>query len=107
MEILKIKSLSVNDAWRGKRFKSSDYKKYEQDLFLLLPKIKIPKGKLHLTISFGFSSKGSDVDNPVKPFVDVLQKAYGFNDNQIYYLEVIKIDVEKKEEFIAFSIEKY
>lgn len=78
---------------------------YEKALFKMLPKIEIPDGKLHLTLTFGFSSKGSDLDNPAKPFIDILQKVYLFNDNRIYYLEVYKIDVQKGEEFISFSLD--
>ena len=34
---IKIKPLSVNDAWQGRRFKTDNYKKYERDLMLILP----------------------------------------------------------------------
>jgi len=102
---LKIKPLSVNKVWKGKRFKTNDYKSYEQELFLLLPKITIPKGKLKLSLVFGFSSKASDIDNPVKPFVDILQKKYLFNDKMIYQMEIKKVDVKKGKEFIDFKIE--
>lgn len=50
------------------------YKQYEKSCFILLPKIKIPEGKPKVELTFGFSSKLSDADNPVKCFVDILQK---------------------------------
>lgn len=104
MEFIKTKPLSVNKVWCGKRFKTDDYKVYEQELFLLLPKeLKIPKGKIHLKLRFGFSSKASDIDNPLKPFVDILQKKYGFNDKMIYKLSVEKVDIKKDSEFIEFE----
>ena len=62
-------------------------------------------GKLSLRLRFGLSSKNMDVDNGVKPFVDILQKRYGFNDRYIYRLNVEKVDVKKGEEFIEFDIE--
>lgn len=103
---LDYKPLSVNEAWRGKRFKTPEYKYYESDLYFLLPsRIEIPKGKLHLILKFGFSSKNADIDNPVKLFQDILQKKYSFNDKMIYKLSVEKIDVEKGNEFIEFKIE--
>lgn len=104
---INIKPLSVNEAWKGRRFKSDSYKKYRRDVFLLLPNIEVPKGKLKLTIHVGFSSKGSDIDNIIKPFQDILQETYRFNDNMIYKLQATKEDVKKGEEFIDFKIESY
>lgn len=107
MNTIKIPPLSVNKVWAGRRFKTPCYKKYEQDVCLLLPKIDIPKGKLKLTVEFGFSNKASDIDNPLKPLVDIFQKVYGFNDKQVYSLSVTKRDVKKGHEYIAFTIDKY
>ena len=107
MHLIKNKPLSVNDCWRGRRFKTDDYKDYEQTLFLLLPKIKVPEEKLKLKIVFGFSSKASDIDNGIKPFVDILQKKYGFNDKMIYSLDVEKEDTKKGGEYIKFEISKF
>ena len=103
MAIIKIRPLSVNLCWQGRRFKTPAYKSYEQEMFCLLPKMKIPKGKLAMRIVWGFSSKASDLDNPVKPLIDILQKKYGFNDKWIYKLEVEKKDVEKGQEYISFQ----
>lgn len=64
-----------------------------------------PDGPLYLKIVFGFSNKASDIDNPVKPFIDILQKKYKFNDKRIYCLQVDKKDVKKGEEYIYFRIE--
>ena len=67
--------------------------------------MKVESGKLSLSICFGLSSKNADIDNPVKPFLDILQKRYGFNDRHIYQLHVEKVDVPKGSEFIEFTIE--
>ena len=99
-----IKPLSVNEAWKGRRFKTDKYKSFERSLLLLLPKIEIPEGKLKVNFEFGFSNRGSDWDNPVKPFQDVLQKKYGFNDSKIYEAIVKKEIVKKGHEYIKFSI---
>jgi len=103
---IKVKPLSVNRVWQGKRFKTQDYKAYEQEVMYLLPPLEIPEGKLYVKYTFGLSSKNSDIDNPVKPFTDILQKKYGFNDRQIYKMELEKEDVKKGEEFIKFLIEE-
>jgi len=104
---INIKALSVNKAWRGgRRFKTKEYIQYKKDLFNLLPKIKIPEGKLQVHYIFGVSSRGQDWDSPIKQFQDTLQEAYGFNDNRIYKGVVEKVIVPKGEEFIEFEIKK-
>jgi len=100
-----LKPLSVNQVWRGKRFKTKKYKSYERDLMLLLPKLKIEfKGNLKAEMVFGFSSPLSDIDNPLKPLIDVLQKKYNFDDKQITELNVKKEIVKKGNEFIDIKI---
>ena len=99
-----IKPLSVNDAWQGKRFKTPKYKAFENEILLKLKPMTIPDGKLAIRIVFGLSSKSSDLDNPLKTFIDCLQKRYKFNDNMIYIMEVSKDDVSKGYEFIEFEI---
>jgi len=103
--IVKIKPLSINQAWQGRRFKTPLYKFYERELLLKLPNIKInPKVHLRLDITFGYSNMASDIDNPLKPFLDCLQKKYNINDNMIYELTVKKEIVKKSKEFINFEI---
>ena len=103
---LNIKPLSINDAWQGKRFKTDKYKKYERDLLLILPRdYPVPKdGNLRLYVLWGLSSSLSDWDNPIKPFVDVLQQKYGFNDKRIKRGNVEVLQVEKGAEFIEFEL---
>ena len=102
-----IKPISVNQVWQGRRFKTPKYKSYEMEMLLKLPNIKNDlNGHLRLDIVFGFSSKASDIDNPLKPFLDCLQKKYSINDNQIYELSVKKEIVKKGNEFINFEINK-
>jgi len=104
---VRAKPLSVNDAWRGRRFKTDNYKIYERALLIMLPtEIFIPEGDLEITLEFGLSNKGGDWDNPIKPFVDVLQKKYGFNDNRIYDAIVRKRIVPRGEEYIKFKLKE-
>ena len=103
-----IKPLSVNDAYRGRRFKTPEYKQYEHDLMLLLPKeLEIPEGKLQVHFKFGLSSKLADYDNPVKALQDIISMKYGFNDNRIYKGTTEKVDVKKGNEFIEFVMQEY
>jgi len=101
---LDIKPLSVNKVWRGRRFKTDDYKRYEADVSKLLVGMKIPEGALRINLDFGFSNTQSDIDNPAKPFIDILQKKYIFNDSRIYLLHIKKTIVKKGREYIDFEI---
>lgn len=102
--LIKIKPLSVNQTWQGRRFKTKEYKAYEALLLGLLKDFKVPDSPLTVSIEFGFSNKGADIDNCVKPFLDVLQKRYNFNDNKIYSLNLTKRIVKKGEEYIKYTI---
>ena len=101
---LDIKPLSVNDAWQGRRFKTPKYKNYEKNCLLLLPKMDVPKGKLQLEIIVRFSNASSDIDNIIKPIVDIMQKKYPFNDKHIYRLIIDKEIVEKGKEGFEITI---
>jgi len=103
---LNIKPLSVNKAYRGRRFASYDLKAFKTELSLIVPPLKIPKGQLLVKYCFGVSSKGSDGDNLIKAFQDCLAEIYGFNDNQIYKWIVEKEITKKGKEFIKFEISK-
>jgi Holliday junction resolvase RusA-like endonuclease len=103
---IKIKPLSTNVCWYGKRIKTDAYQGYETELGYQLPNIKIPE-KICIKVMVGFSSKGSDLDNCLKPMIDIMQKKYGFNDNRIYRIEIEKQIVKKGEEFIDFEFKDY
>ena len=104
MIILDIKPMSVNTAWQGRRFRTDTYKKYQRDIAMILPKFEVPEGLLELWLEFGFSNSLSDFDNPIKPFVDCLQKQYGFNDRRIKRAHIEVFNVSKGEEFITFDL---
>ena len=106
MHKINIKPLSVNEAWQGRRFKTPKYNRYINDILLTLPKLDLQFDKIQLDLKFGLSNKNADIDNPVKCFVDCLQKKYGFNDRLIYKMVVEKIDVKKGDEFIEFKIKQ-
>lgn len=100
---INVKPLSVNAAWQGRRFKTSLYKAFETEVLLKLRPITIPVyDKLRVDVTFYFKNKNSDIDNGIKPFLDILQKKYKFNDSRIYELNVKK--VISKQEGIGFYI---
>lgn len=102
---LDIKPLSVNQCWQGRRFKTQAYKSYERDLLLMLPRVDLPEPPFKINFEWGFSNSLSDWDNPIKPFQDILQKKYGFNDKDVYTARIEKKLVKKGKEYISFSIE--
>jgi Holliday junction resolvase RusA-like endonuclease len=101
---INIKPLSVNECFQGRRFKTKKYLAYEKEALLKLTPMQVGKGRLSLSLLVGLSSKNSDLDNILKPWIDILQKKLGFNDRQIYRLEVTKEIVPKGQEFIEFEI---
>lgn len=101
---IKIKPMSVNQAWRGRRFKTKEYKVYENNLFYLLPKLDIPKTRLRIEFIFGITHI-ADLDNPSKLILDIFQKKYGFDDNMIYEMNIKKVLVKRNSEYFDFKIE--
>lgn len=108
MTRIDVKPLSVNEVWKGKRYKTDKYDNYTTKLMWLLPKsYKLPPPPYEIRLTWGFSSPLSDWDNPIKPFQDILAKKYGFNDKLIKRGVVESVSVEKGKEFIEFEIVTY
>jgi Holliday junction resolvase RusA-like endonuclease len=103
---LQIKPMSINAAFKGRKFRTEEYNIFIIKCLRLLPdKIEIPdKTNIKLALEFGFSSKASDIDNCVKTFIDCLVKKYKVDDRFIYELHTFKTIVKKGEEFIRFKI---
>lgn len=106
MKVL-IKPLSVNECWQGRRFKTPAYKAYQTELLYRLPKLILPNPPFEAFYRFGLSSVQSDVDNGVKPMMDILAKKYGFNDKLVMRMVVEKVKVDKGKEFIEFEFKHY
>lgn len=99
-----IKALSINEAYKGRRFRTKKYDDYIKKMLILLPEIDvIPENNIRLKVEFGFSSSASDIDNGLKCFIDCLQKKYDFNDKNIIELFVRKTKVDKGFEYIIFN----
>jgi len=102
-----IKPLSVNKCWQGRRFKTNEYKDYEEEVLFLLPNLEAPEPPYKCTLILGLSNRANDIDNSVKPFIDILQKKYGFNDREIIEMHIFKTIVKKGQEYITFFLETY
>jgi hypothetical protein len=99
-----VKPLSVNNAWKGRRFRSDEYKQFQKIVAFSLPKISIPEPPYAIYFKFGFSNKASDWDNPIKPLQDCLAARYGFNDKLIRRAVVETEIVSKGSEYFEFEI---
>jgi Holliday junction resolvase RusA-like endonuclease len=106
---INIKPLSVNSAFKGRRFKTKDYDIFIKNVLSMLPNNTAIDNKalLKISITFGFSSKASDLDNGLKTFIDCLVKKYGFDDRNIYEIIARKEIVKKGHEFIKYFIVTY
>lgn len=107
MFTIKIKPLSLNSAYRGRRFATPELDVYKYSIYRKLPKMAIKTGKFSVKYIFGVSSKNADGDNLIKVFQDCLAKKYSFNDKNIYRWEVEKVDVKKGDEYISFEIRSF
>lgn len=97
----------MNEAWKGKRYKTKKYKCYEAELLYTLPLITIPAGELAIIYEVAYSNKASDIDNFLKSFQDILQKKYNFDDKDIYFIQITKKIVKKGGEYISFEVLPY
>ena len=106
--IVYLKPLSVNVCWQGRRHKTQKYKAYEKHVLSELPDtLELPtKGNLMIYIRFAHSNRAFDYDNGIKPFQDILQKKYGFDDKRIYFAIIEKVIVPKGDEYVYFRMLK-
>ena len=83
-----IHPLSVNECWKGRRFKTPAYKSYEKELCALLPRQKMIKGMVKVDFFFGHpNAMKTDVDNLLKPLLDIITKA-GYIEDDRYVMEL-------------------
>lgn len=103
-----VKPLSMNQAYMGRKRKTVLYKRYEKELLALLPAMYVPENcELCLHIRADFSNRRMDLDNCLKPFIDILQTQYNFNDNRVYCIIVKKNIVSKGMEGIYFKLTEW
>lgn len=104
---IEVKPLSVNEIYKGRRYKTPKYTAYQTEVFSKLPEISLPLPPFELEYEFGLSNSNADYDNLIKAFQDILQKQYNFNDSKIHKATIEKTLVNKGEEYIKFNIKHY
>lgn len=104
--IIKVKPLSINTAFQGRRFKTQAYKDYEKEVLWLFKKVKGKTVHGWVEIRYNFyikNYKKSDIDNFVKPLNDILVKAGLIDDDRF----IKKMTLEKflaKDDYIEVKI---
>lgn len=99
-----VKPLSVNAAYRGRRFKSKDYEQFEEDVSLVLGRAKQNHtGELFVKYTFYIKNYSrSDTANFEKVLSDTLTKlGYFADDNDIKGIFMVKEKVDKEEHIMV------
>lgn len=116
-----IKPLSINRAYtvftqkKGRKSfsrigKTQEAKNFEAVIKFLLPKPEEVElfDKMTLHCKIYYTNKRSDLDNPLKFFIDALQKRLGFDDCRIYKIVTEKFIVEdEKQEGFYWQLTEY
>ena len=95
---LKIKPLSINQCFQGRRYKTRNYDDYIKEFLILLPKKTQIKGEIGIKMMFWLqNSKRCDLDNLCKPILDILVKKGYIQDDravQEIYLKKVKSEID-------------
>ena len=107
---MKIKPISTNSIWIGKRWKSKAAKEFERNIALLLATqcrdTSLPDGELTVRLRIG-TTRRFDVDNSLKLLLDCLARHFGIDDRRFSALAVVRVPVKRGAEFITFHISKF
>ena len=102
---IKVKPLSVNQAWQGRRFKTRKYDDYIKECLYSLPKkpqIKAKRVAVEITFYLK-NAERSDTDNFLKPILDIIvKKGWILDDRYVYKITAEK--VKSKQEKISIKI---
>ena len=103
---IQLKALSVNNAWRGRRFKTDDYKQYEADCFKLIKGEKV-EGWVEIKYRFYLKNFGNtDVSNLVKLLEDIIVKCELIDDDR-KVVEFSAKKIKSKEDKIEIELLPY
>ncbi len=110
MEItLRIKPISINICWQGRRFKTKEYKQFCKDIAILLEPYKNIRFNGYVEVNYKWYTKNwkvTDWDNKIKPFQDCLVNSGIIKDDRF----IMKGNVEKipsETDYIKFEIKEY
>ena len=102
-----IKPISINDAYKGRRYSTDEHKKFKDLASILLRKLNLPKlrPKQEFYVIYRFHiGRSADYDNCIKVVQDQICNALGVDDRWIGSCYVKKIKAKKGDEKIEFNI---
>jgi len=101
-----IKPYSVNSCWQGRRFKTKDFKDWEYNVLLLLPKQEMIKGECAIFFKFYLKSiVRGDLDNLIKPLLDICVKK-GYIEDDRFIMEIGAKKIKREDEGFEIQIIK-
>lgn len=91
--------MSVNTAWKGRRYKTKTYKEYERDVGMTVSRGTPYKGEvILLAVFFIHNYKNTDAGNLEKPLTDIIDKLnYLEDDRTIKWNNQIKMRADDKQ----------
>lgn len=103
---LRLKPLSVNKAYKGRKFRTPEHKLFKDKAHILLKNLNLeplkPKQEFFVIYKFHISAN-SDWDNCVKTVQDAICEALKTDDRYISGAYVRKIRVKRGDERIEFD----
>ena len=102
-----IKPISVNSCFQGRRFRTTEFKKWQEAVIYSLPKNSSRAKTFSVSICVYLKNPlKSDIDNYAKPIIDCLVEAGVIRDDRyIFRLEMVKKKTLNKEGFEIEIIE--
>ena len=107
MHTLQLKPISVNEAYKGRKFKTPQHKKFKDHAKILLRSKRLPKveKKQPFFILYHFyTNMQNDLDNLIKLTQDSICEKLGTDDRYIMGMHAKKFIAKKGEEKIKFKI---
>ncbi len=102
-----IKPLTVNKAWQGRRFKTKDYKIYEEEFLYLLKGCEKISGFVEVNYKLYLKYYStSDVGNFEKLLTDIIVKA-GMIDDDRFIKKMVLEKFKSDRDYIEIEINKY
>lgn len=100
---IEIKPFSNNKMWKGRRFKTREYRDWRKWFGYICQKGKTITEPCHLEVVFSCSrANRSDLDNFLKPFLDALVESKVLSDDRI--VQSISARKIKGEDYIEYEI---
>jgi len=100
-EEIRIRPISSNSIWQGRRFKTKEYNYFiEEALYKMSEKEMLKGERLGVFLDFYYKyAARSDLDNFLKPTIDLLvRKKWIKDDRFIYFLQAQKFIIKDEEE---------